>query len=121
MAHEDDVSALVEQLVKQAYELGRVRGQLEFHLRLHHAQVDGSDDDEAPPTAIQRRRGIPKGALQRAIIEELAKCDNLTNVELALRLGANSESVRQSVVRLIKAGQVRRLEGAKFALHRNDA
>lgn len=112
MAHEDDLVALVDQLAKLEYERGRIRAQLEFHLRLREvAHTHG-------PVAVVRPATIGRGQLQRRIVEELEHTDLLSNVELTHRLGANSESVRQSLTRLVQQGLVRRAEKFKFALVR---
>lgn len=109
--HEDTVLELVTRLLALEYERGKLMAQLEFHLRVRNVAARHKKDRPPgrPPRTTLSVAPIPSrkpGQLEQEIIADLAKCGSLSTREIAHNVQANPESVRQTMLRLVRLAQV---------------
>lgn len=113
--HEDTVLELVTRLFALEYERGKLMAQLEFHLRVRNVAAKHKNVQAEPRRPISPLPARKSGQLEQEIIADLAKCGALTARQIAHNVQANSESVRQTMQRLVKRAQVVR-EGKTYHL-----
>ena len=105
--HDASVLALVTRLLALEYERGKLTAQLEFHLRVRTVAAEHTVEAQAAPAERPGPRPPrQRGELEQEIIADLAKCGALPARQIALHVEANKESVRQTMMRLVREAKV---------------
>lgn len=105
MSHEDDILELLDKLLELTYQCGKLRTQLEFHIKLKGSPIDEvSPVSVSPQPRITKRR---KGDLSRRIVEVMrANPHPLRSIEIARLIQPfystpiNPESIRTALHRI---------------------
>lgn len=98
-----DPVGLVAELIQHAISVGRLQAQLELHVHLHEHVPLAAAETETAETGL-----VPRGRVQRRIVEYLDAHGPTPLPAVYDAIGGNAHSAQQAVTRLIAMGVLER-------------